>query len=267
MPSRLAFTTMCSVRPFFSTALLACTLLAGCKAFRSQTPEEAIAEAAAKAGQEVPKADAAGAVDVDFLLSMSFNEAAAITTGQSYVPGVARVAADAVDVIKRGTDGNPKRVRAEGHVFLEMTGTSESATALSQEAYLAEDEIILRGRPVLRRGLAMLEGLSDATVFYIIGDQVRALGSHRVRNLPAVPMDSAVAADRLASLKRSSTTGQAGDLPLTVKLPEAGPWRDGPQNSLLPPLDDTAVPPELREELRRQMEAEAVLQKARSGSP
>ncbi|MBL9116108.1 MAG: hypothetical protein JNJ83_13965 [Verrucomicrobiaceae bacterium] len=251
------------------TALCGCFCLAvgGCKSLREKSPEEVIAEAEKKAAQD-PKAakpEEEAALNVDFLLDMAFNEAAAITNAQNYVPGVARVAADSVEVVKRGADGNPRRVRASGHVFLEMTGLDEVATALSQEAYITEDEIILRGRPVVKRGFATLEGLSDSTVFFVLGNQIRALGSHRVKNGPVMPRDPEQSAAVMATLQEQKKTGlpgvKPGQIPYT-SLPEVGPWREGP-NPLLPPLDDTAVPPEVREEMRRQMEAEAVLQNAR----
>ena len=193
-------------------------------------------------------------VNVDFLLGMSFDEAAAISGSKGEVTGVARVAGDEVKVLRTGPNGEVRKLRVSGHVFLEMAGPGERSAALSQEAYVTEDEIILRGRPVLQRGKGMLEGTADSTVFYIFGNQVRVIGRHKVRNETlaeaAGPRPDAV----ITKLRKSSPSKPPS-------LPEAGPWRDGP-NPLLPPLDLSAVPESMREELRRQAEAEDVLQQS-----
>jgi hypothetical protein len=129
----------------------------------------------------------------------------------------------------------------------------DNAKALSQEAYITENEIILRGRPVIKRGEALLEGLADHTVFYIFDNQVRAIGTHRVKNQRSL---ASLALDK-PSVLASMRTGVG-----VPALPDAGPWKAGP-NPLFPPLDDTAVP----EEMRRQAEAERVLQSNKAAAP
>lgn len=193
-------------------------------------------------------------VDVSFLLSMSFEEAGAISTSRGEVPGVARVAADSIEVLKFGRHGEMRRLRARGNVFVEMDGGGEPARALAQEAYINENEVILRGMPALQRGPGLLEGLTDKTVFYIFGSQVRALGRHRIKSGLTPPASAPDEAAVLAIMRSPPAK--------PPKLPEAGPWRGGP-NPLLPPLDDTAVPESVKTDMRKQAEAEAVLQQAR----
>ena len=224
------------------TATLLALVLSGCKSPEPRTgKDEKPADAAA--------APATDSVDVEFLLSMSYDEAAAITKATGEVPGVARIAADSLEVVKVGSDGSSRRLRAKGHVFVEMDG-GDNAKALSQEAYITENEIILRGRPVIKRGEALLEGLADHTVFYIFDNQVRAIGTHRVKNQRSL---ASLALDK-PSVLASMRTGVG-----VPALPDAGPWKAGP-NPLFPPLDDTAVP----EEMRRQAEAERVLQASKA---
>lgn len=245
MPGRISY-MKCIDRAALAAALT--MLMTSCK-----TPEQV----SGKPGQkDSPEAEAAESVNVDFLLSMSFDEAAAITKSRGEVPGVARVAADSIEVVKFGKNGEARRLRAKGHVFVEMDGGGDSARALSQEAYITESEVILRGRPVLQRGGGLLEGTTDHTVFYIFDNQVRAIGRHNVKSGLIIPTDTPE-----AEMVMSTMRGSTGVPP---RLPEVGPWRSGP-NPLLPPLDDTAVPAEVREEMRRQAEAEAVLQQAKGG--
>jgi hypothetical protein len=170
------------------------------------------------------------AIDVGFLLSMTYAEAAAITPSKLELPN-ARIAADTIDVLKADPEGKPLRVRAKGRVFVEVDfPDSDQARALSQEAYIDNDEVILRGRPVLQRGGATLEGITDQTVFFLFGNQVRAIGTHR----------------------RTNAQSLMNDMPLG--LPS---WQDGP-NPLLPPLEESAVPDKIRQELNQALEAEAV---------
>ena len=243
------------LRKLCATAVVLLVMfLLGCKTAAKNDaadPDKALDVTDQKAGT--------GDVDIDFLLSMSFEEASAISSSKGEVPGVARITADSVEIIKVGRSGEPQRIRAKGHVYLEMDGGGDIATALSQEAFVTEDEIILRGKPVLKRGAGLIEGLTDLTVFYIFDNQVRAIGRHRIKN--------GIIAKRSPEQSASILSSMRGGVGIQVpKLPDVGPWRDGP-NPLLPPLDDSAVPDDVRAQLRRQAEAEAVLQQSRrSGS-
>lgn len=236
------FPILKAIPPVFMT-VLAALCLSGCKSSSS-------------GDEKVPEPTAKSEVDVGFLLTMSFDEAGAISASKGEVPGVARIAADSIEVLRFGKQGEMRRLRAKGNVFVEMDGGQSPARALAQEAYITESEVILRGMPALQRGAGLLEGLTDKTVFYIFGSQVRAIGRHRMKDglfAPTPPTDDEAAV--LAVLRSAPGT--------PPRLPEAGPWRAGP-NPLLPPLDESAVPDNIKAEMRKQAEAEAVLQRSRN---
>jgi hypothetical protein len=185
-------------------------------------PDAAKPEATAPAPQNV---------DVSFLLSMSYAEASSICPAKAELANV-RIAGDTVDVLHSAADGKPDRVRARGRVFVEVDfPDGETARALAQEAYVSDSEVILRGRPVVQRGVATLEGLTDQTVFFLFGNQVRAIGTHRATSQQQLIQD------------------------LPTGLPG---WENAP-NPLLPPLAPTDVPDSIRAELNKALEAEAIL--------
>lgn len=171
--------------------------------------------------------------DLSFLLSMSFTEAKSISTQQLEFPPHLKIAADSIEVVKTDAEGKPRKVRARGKVFIEM-GFSESAKALCQEAFITEDEVILRGSPILQRGGSMVEGLDDSTIFYMFGTSLRVIGLHKVNNQ-----------SEIASV-----------------LPALGTWAQGP-NPLLPPLTENAVPANIRDSMQRAAEAEMLHQQTR----
>ncbi|WP_395736361.1 hypothetical protein [Prosthecobacter sp.] len=171
--------------------------------------------------------------DLSFLLSMSFTEAKSISTQQLEFPPYLKIAADSIQVFKYSADGKPLKARARGKVFLEMD-FSEPAKALCQEAFITQDEIILRGSPILQRGGSMVEGLDDSTIFYMFGTSLRVIGLHKVNNQ-----------NEIASL-----------------MPTLGTWASGP-NPLLPPLTESAVPTSIRDSMQRAAEAEMMHQKTR----
>ena len=175
-------------------------------------------------------------VDLSFLLSMNYAEAKTIS-GQSLDLGPnGRVAAESIEVIKMANDGSPRKVRAKGKVYLEA-GVDDSAKILCQEAYINGDEAVLRGKPILQRGGTIIEGLADDTVFYFLGTRLRVIGLHRVTNPDA----------------------------MIASMPTSGPWTAGP-NPLLPALNENAVPINIREEMMKAAEAEAVLQQHRKNA-
>lgn len=171
--------------------------------------------------------------DLSFLLSMSFTEAKSISTQQLEFPPHLKIAADSIEVFKYGPDGKPRKARARGKVFIEMN-FNEPAKALCQEAYITEDEVILRGSPILQRGGSMVEGLDESTIFYMFGTSLRVIGLHKVNNQ-----------NNIASV-----------------LPALGTWAQGP-NPLLPPLTESAVPANIRDSMQRAAEAEMLHQKTR----
>jgi hypothetical protein len=171
--------------------------------------------------------------DLSFLLSMSFVEAKSISTQQLEFPPYLKIAADSIQVFKYSPDGKPLKARARGKVFIEMN-FKEPAKALCQEAFITEDEIILRGSPILQRGGSMVEGLDDSTIFYLFGTSLRVIGLHKVSNQ-----------NEIAAL-----------------MPALGTWASGP-NPLLPPLTESAVPSSIRDSMQRAAEAEMLHQKTR----
>lgn len=171
--------------------------------------------------------------DLSFLLSMSFMEAKSISPQQLEFPPYLKIAADSIQVFKYSADGKPLKARARGKVFLEMN-FNEPAKALCQEAFITEDEIILRGTPILQRGGSMVEGLDESTIFYLFGSSLRVIGLHKVKN-------------------QTETNSL---------LPALGTWAQGP-NPLLPPLEQSDVPSNIRDAMQRAAEAEMLHQKTR----
>ena len=155
-----------------------------------------------------------GTTDVGFLLTMSFAEAKAISPKNLIFAPFYKIAADEITVDSKDALGQPKRVRAKGHVFLQIDYRDE-VRALGQEALISADEVILRGKPLMRRGRSVVEGQDDSTVFYIEGTKLHAIGKHRVTN-------------------------ENGVTPTWKNT-----WRDGP-NPLLPALSPSDVPKEMR---------------------
>ena len=75
--------------------------------------------------------------------------------------------------------------------------------------------MILRGKPLLKRGRTVVEGLDDTTVFYVRGVDLRVIGKHRI-------------------------TTEKGVTPTWKSS-----WKEGP-NPLLPALTPADVPKEIR---------------------
>lgn len=176
-----------------------------------------------------PAGDAAAekkdeSVDVSFLLSMTYDEAKKLSPQSVMVPPFYKVAGDEVKVLKQGPSGEPVRVRVKGHVFMQVD-FREQLTALGQEAYIESGgELIVRGKPLLKRGRSLVEGLSDDTVFYIRGTRLQVIGKHR--------LVAEAAAD-------------GGRPNFDVKPSWSRSWKEGP-NPLLPALSPEDVPKEMR---------------------
>lgn len=189
-----------------SLALVALLAVTGCKGLKKGDEPKAGADKPAEASDN--KADAA------FLLTMSYAEASAISPQKMLVPPFYKIAADEITVLSKDKDDTPRRVRAKGHVFIQIDFRDE-VRALGQEALIEDDEVIVRGRPLMKRGPSVVEGLDDRTVLYIRGLKLDVIGEHRL-------------------------TSDSGVTPTW-----RGKWQDGP-NPLLPALSPDDIPRELR---------------------
>lgn len=214
-------------------ALTTTGLLSNCGT--SAKKKDGDADKAEKVAAKEEKEQDGGGVDPATLLNMSWKEASAISAQKLEIPPFFKVAAEEIQVVRQNKDGSPRTVRAKGKVFLQID-FREPAVALCQEAYFGDEEVILRGRPLLQRGGSVLEGLSAGTVFYMLGLRLRVIGLHRLTN-----------------------EGQ-----VMTNMPMYGPWESGP-NPLLPPLSPSAVPESVRQEMLKAAEAEAVLWKSKIG--
>ncbi len=204
-------------------ALLAgcCALPAGCKSVADKSKPGQEGDATGGEEKKTPdkkaaeaKPDDAGAADVGFLLTMTYVEASKLSPQSLELPPFYKVAADEITVVSTKPDGTPKKLRAKGHVYLQIE-FREELVGLGQEALIGGNEVILRGKPLLRRGRSVVEGLSDRTVFYIDGLKLQVIGLHRI------------------------TTGSG------VTPGWSGSWKDGP-NPLLPALSPDDIPKEMR---------------------
>lgn len=182
------------------------------------------------------KTKSAAGVDADFLLSMTWPEAKAISPQHLEIPPFYKVAADEIAVLKRDDAGRPRRVRAKGHVFMQVD-FNEQLTSLGQEAYIeAGGELILRGKPLLKRGRSLVEGLTDMTVFYIKQTRLQVIGSHRLIRKPGGPTGT-------FSVEPNWTRSwQEGPNPILPALSPEDVPKEMRMNPLLPPLDGDEGP-------------------------
>lgn len=213
------------------------------------TQPGAVTDVGAQDVSQAKVSDSTG-VDLSLLLSMSYDEAASMANQKARLASGTRIAADKIEVLKQDTSG-PTKVRATGNVFVQVQD-SLPYTALCQEALLSDSDIILRGKPVTQRGVSLIEGTSDVTVFYMIGSRLRVIGRHKISQVSPV------------QVAKAQWGSSSDNLPLPFQ--DAGPWKVS-DNPLLPPLEEDAVPASLRNEMRRAAEAEAVLQRSRAGVP
>jgi hypothetical protein len=201
------------IHPFALRVLLAaacCAAVTGCET--AQKGKDASSAGGSSKGEDA-------AVNVNFLLSMTWNEARTLSPQHLEIPPYYKVAADEIKVLESNEAGRPQRVRAKGHVFMQVD-FNEQLTSLGQEAYIERSgELILRGKPLLKRGRSLVEGLSDMTVFYIEGTRLQVVGLHRLTR---------------------QDDGGASVLPAWSRS-----WKEGP-NPLLPALSPEDVPKGLR---------------------
>lgn len=226
----------------------ACLLVLAC--CQSKTPADA------EAGGEDPvkKAEQEPVYELGVLMTMTWEEARGLSAQSLEVPPFFRLAADEIQVLKSGPDGTARRVRAKGKVFIEMQ-FADTGRVLCQEAYISDDELILRGKPLLQRGGSAISGLDDATVFYMLGTRLKVIGRHRVLNENALIAE----ARKWQSAPQGGGGGGFAALGAPPVLPVmSGPWSGGP-NPLLPPLSTSSVPESVRQKMRAEAETVPVM--------
>ncbi|RBP41374.1 hypothetical protein DES53_107206 [Roseimicrobium gellanilyticum] len=175
-------------------------------------------------------ADKQEGVDVGKLLSMTYDEAKKVSPNSLAVPPFYKLTADEITVLRTNAKGQPERVRAKGKVFVQID-FREKLVALAQEAYIESDgEVILRGRPLLKRGRSVVEGLSETTVYYIKGTRLQVIGKHRLAK-----QEGGIESPHGGTIRPS----------FDVQPTWRRAWKDGP-NPLLPALTPSVVPAEMR---------------------
>lgn len=235
-------------------AVACCLLVSGCQ---SSTVEGESGEAGQGEGRGQKKARGlaaeleSGGGDLGFLMTMSWEQAKALAVVTEELPPFFRVAAESIEVSKRAPDGRPLVIRAKGNVFIEML-FKDVGRVLCREAYISEEEVIMRGKPLLQRGGSVVEGVDDATVFFMMGPKLRVIGRHRLNN----ELQKMAAAGAISGSRESE--GFAPLPGVMPTLPMAGPWAGGP-NPLLPPLSPSTVSDAVRQQMRAEAEGVAVM--------
>lgn len=186
----------------------------------------------------VGKPDAlADPASVDFLLSMDFIEAAQMADQSMVLPPLFRVAANNISHPILPPGQNLTEFTATGNIFLEIN-FAEPLITLAQEADVTIQQIILRGRPVLKRGHSVIEATSHDTVFYVTADSIEIDGPHQLRRL----------GDRMPGTAPALPFPPAADLP-------TGPASPGPPSAIT--IDPNEVPEDMTaEEIRRLISGE-----------
>lgn len=144
------------------------------------TPTDGDQEAEAKIKEAESKMQAAAAPAADAkpskaslvtpeewtLLEMSYDEAKAITPQHAEIGEMYRVTATTVEVLKADDEGKPLKVKAKGHVFLEI-GLPDRATALCDEAIITPKQAVLKGGPMLMQTARVAKSTSESTSFTV----------------------------------------------------------------------------------------------------
>lgn len=112
------------------------------------------------------------------LLEMRYEEAKAISPQTAEVGPLFKVAAQSIEVLKTDKEGKPLKIKARGHVFLEMT-LADRATALCEEAVVTAEEAVLKGKPMLMQASRIAKATSDSTSFRVT-DHLKVSGEHEL---------------------------------------------------------------------------------------
>lgn len=159
------------------------------------------------------------------LLEMNFDEAKAISPQNAEVGGLFKVAADSIEVLKKDREGKPVKVRAKGHVFVEMA-LAERASGLCEEAILTRSEVTLTGKPMVKRGNRVALSKDAKTTFWITEQRLNASGRCELAKLEEMPAPVIVAS--------------ADFFPVAEPMlpPTTTPWVASSENVLLPALQE-----------------------------
>lgn len=136
----------------------------------AEKEEEKVAEVAASASADPTTLSATEWS----LLEMGFDEAKAISAQHAEVGTLFKVAGDVVEVLKQDAEGKPLKVRAKGHVFVEMP-LMNRATALCEEATITLRDAHLKGTPMLKQGARVARSTGKSTTFWVT-DRLQVLG-------------------------------------------------------------------------------------------
>lgn len=165
------------------------------------------------------------------LLEMDFDEAKAISAQSTQVGSLFRVAADHVEILKTDRQGQPTKVRATGHVFVDMALT-ERATALCEEAILTRGDVTLKGQPMVKRGNRVAKSKNASTTFWITEARLHATGSCELAQLEALP----------APMTMLMASNDFFPIPEPMLPPTTEPWVANAENVLLPALPGASFP-------------------------
>lgn len=216
--------------PITALATLQSILLLSCQSSSPQSaslPEESTTSISNSKTVEAEVESQAPGIDVDFLLSMTYEEAKALGQKSLELQPFCKIVADEIHVLRQTPEGIPLRVTAKGKVFIEIS-SGQTMVALAHEVYVDRgNEIRLRGQPLLKHGNSVVEGLKSDTLFLIQGSKLQVVGQHRVPQLKF----------EIPSLAPESGPRETWDV--TPNWRES--WQAGP-NPLLPALAPDEVP-------------------------
>jgi hypothetical protein len=163
------------------------------------------------------------------LLEMPFDAAVAISPQNSKIGELFQVAADNIEVLKTDREGQPVKVRASGHVFLEMA-LSDRVTALCDEATLTLTEVTLKGKPMVMKGDRVARATEPGTTLWLTETRIKVTGGCELAKLetPAYSTPGMLLAN-----------SDFFPVPEPVLPPITQPWDAADMNGLLPALTMT----------------------------
>lgn len=169
------------------------------------------------------------------LLEMNFDEARALSPQNAQVGTLFRVAADSVEVLKKDSQGQPVQVIAKGHVFVDMS-LGQRTTALCEEAILTRSEVVLTGKPMVKRGNRVARATAQDTRFWVSESRLHSAGRCEMAQVD----DSSLPQPMM--LAANTGAGNFFPTPEPVLPPSNAAWVASADNVLLPALPEPADP-------------------------